>query len=64
MDSEQLSGTFSSSDNKCPSNLFGIPKLWRRDIDIGQCISGLGEIGLVGLKFKIKTHPLGFGQEI
>ena len=25
---------------------------------------GLGEIGLVGLKFKIKTPPLGFGQEI
>ena len=25
---------------------------------------GLGEIGLVGLKFKIKTRPLTFGQEI
>ena len=25
---------------------------------------GLGEIGLVGLKFKIKTRPIGFGQEI
>ena len=25
---------------------------------------GLGEIGLVDLKFKIKTAPLGFGQEI
>ena len=29
-----------------------------------RCTVGLGEIGLVDLKFKIKTAPLGFGQEI
>ena len=29
-----------------------------------ECLLGLGEIGLVDLKFKIKTAPLGFGQEI
>ena len=47
---------------KSQSNTFWV--IIKDDLIQGTCTVGLGEIGLVGLKFKIKTRPLGFGQEI
>ena len=38
--------------------------MMRLDLSLVVVNLGLGEIGLVDLKFKIKTAPLGFGQEI